>query len=133
MQLLRNRVFVVVYWLVALVVSLWVGGLIASWSTSSAGSGGEGDNSTNGAQLIYGAVGFVVGLLGCIAIFAAIWLGLWAQARRVAAAEAAQHGGPDYLDEHDGEDADLDTLLTDDDLVEDDEVDALGRRRDEQD
>lgn len=110
MHLMRRRWFAVVFWLAALVacvlVGVWASGVAMSMTPDAVDPAEEA--STSGAELVYGAVGFVVGLLGTIAVAAAIWLGLWAAERRAGTAT-------DHDDEHDptaDDGADLDDFLT---------------------
>jgi hypothetical protein len=105
MQLLRRRPVAITYWLAAFVISIWAGVLISGWASDSAISEGpDGEATTNGAQIVYGIVGFALGMLGIIAIFAAVWLVLWAKERRGQSAE--------YADDSDGR---LDDILVDED------------------
>lgn len=117
MHLMRRRWFAVVFWLAALVacilVGVWAAGVAMSL-TPDADQPAE-QASTSGAELVYGGVGFLVGLLGTIALAAAIWLGLWASERRAQVARGEAH---DRL-RGDEDDADLDELLADE---PDDEV-----------
>lgn len=104
MPLLRRRPIAIVYWLAAFVLSISAGVLVSGWASDSAMSEGpDGQPTTNGAQVVYGAVGFALGMLGVIAIFAAIWLVAWAMERR-----------RQQPDEHD-DDGEMDELLVDED------------------
>lgn len=104
MFVLRRRPVAIAYWLAAFVISIWVGVLLSGWASDSALSEGpDGQATTNGAQIVYGFVGFVLGLLGVIAIFAGIWLVLWAKERR------GQE--PEYQDD----DGEIDDILIDED------------------
>lgn len=105
MHLLRRRPIAIAYWLAAFVLSIWVAVLVSGWASDSAMSEGpDGEKTTNGAQIIYGLVGFALGMLGVIAIFAAVWLVLWAGERR--------RQGQEILEDEDGE---MEDILIDED------------------
>lgn len=104
MYVLRRRPVAITYWIAALVLSVWAGVGVARWGVGMAESDGpDGEATTNGAQIVYGIVGFALGLLGVIAIFSAIWLILWAKERR------------GQLPEPDDDDGEIDDILVDED------------------
>lgn len=106
MRLLRRRPIAIAYWLAAFVISISAGVLVAGWASDSAMSEGpDGEPTTNGAQVIYGAVGFALGMLGVIAIFSAVWLLAWAKERRGQEPDAFEDDGEmdDLLVDEDGE------------------------------
>lgn len=106
MRFLRRRPVAIGYWLAAFVLSILVGVLVSGWASDSAVSKGpDGQPTTNGAQIVYGIVGFALGLLGVIALFAAVWLLAWAQERRGQEQERLEDDGEmdDLLIDEDGE------------------------------
>ncbi|WP_018154994.1 hypothetical protein [Demetria terragena] len=104
MHLLRRRPVAIAYWLAAFFLSVWVGVLVSGWASDSAQTTGpDGEPTANGVQVVYGLVGFILGLLGVVAVFAAIWMVLWARERR--------RQDP----EDDWDDSEMDDLLVDED------------------
>ncbi|CAG7574178.1 hypothetical protein FB554_2346 [Barrientosiimonas humi] len=107
MRLLNRRPVAIAYWFVAAVLSVFAGVAAANAAVGFAPETTDelGEPTTNGAQILYGLVGFALGMLGAIAVFAGVWLALWALERR-------SHPQVEEWDESDDED-DFDDILVD--------------------
>lgn len=106
MHLLRNRPLAIAYWVAALVLSVLAGvggGAVAQGWAPQFSDEGAGAPATSGAQLLYGVVGGLLAGLAVLALFAGVWLLLWARERR--------HQEPDWDDADD----DMEDLLVDED------------------
>lgn len=106
MRLLNRRPVAIAYWFVAAVLSVFAGVAAANAGVGFAPETTDelGEPTTNGAQILYGLVGFALGMLGAIAVFAGVWLLLWALERR-------SRPQADEWDERDADD--FDDILVD--------------------
>lgn len=109
MRLVQNKFFGVVYWAIAFVSTIVAAVSAARASSGAAPEFGESERTGVGAQFLFGAGGALLAGAAVAALFAVIWMALWAADRR-------RHPDEESRD-------DYDTL---DDL--DDDFDAAERR-----
>ncbi|WP_265448054.1 hypothetical protein [Flexivirga meconopsidis] len=122
-MLVHKRLFAATYWIVAVVLVAFAGALGASWGNDQAPTftdESSGSVPANGvSHLLYQVFGGVLAALAVLAVFAAIWLLLWARARKAAPAEP-----DDYEDEDTMSVDDVEQLFDEDD--EDEYADDAG-------
>lgn len=82
MRLIHRKGFALVYWVVAFLATVLA---IIAGARSGAGAAPEfsdGSGTSVGSQILFGLGGAVLGGLLVAAIFAGVWIGLWALDRR---------------------------------------------------
>ncbi|MBB2894540.1 hypothetical protein [Flexivirga oryzae] len=123
-MLLHKRWFVAAYWVVA-VVLIGVGGALgAAWGDSQAPTFNNEDKGSvpaNGvSHLLYQVFGGILLALVVAAVFAGLWLLLWARARRT----EAEYDDPDVDDEDTMSVDDVEHMFDEDDEDPDEVEDA---------
>lgn len=103
MRLLHNKLFAIVYWLVAFVATVFAAVLSAGPARDTAPEFGDEPGAGAGSEIIFALGGALLGAGATIAVFAGIWLGAWAYERRSApAADDGEYGTfDDFDDEYD--------------------------------
>lgn len=109
MRLVQNKLFGIAYWVVAFVATIFAAVSAGKASSGAAPEFGESKRTGVGSQFLFGAGGGLLAGLAVAALFAVVWMALWAADRR-------RHPDEESRD-------DFDTL---DDL--DDDFDAAERR-----
>lgn len=82
MGIIHRRGFAVAYWVVAFLAM--VGGLIIGGKAGHGGAPSFGDDAgaSGASSLLFAIGGGLLGALAALAVFAGLWLGLWALERR---------------------------------------------------
>lgn len=100
--MIGNRAATTAYWMVAIVLSALAGVGGANWGNSLAPSfhneDAGGTPATSASRLLFSVFGGLLGALGVLAVFAAIFMVLWLRQRR-ASVEEEQENDESFIDD----------------------------------
>lgn len=82
MRLVHNRVFAALYWVVAFAATIFGAIVGAKRANEDAPEFGDGSGASASSHLLFGIGGVMLGALVVLAIFAGVWMALWAADRR---------------------------------------------------